>query len=145
MQRKEFYSRLIGEVRQGVAEAWKGFETDGFGYLIKFYFDDPAIHYEVSQHERLGRCEVGLHFEADRETNASLLRYFDDLAIDLKIELGAGLEVEQWTKSWARVYELLPCKSLDEATLELVSQKLVKMINYLQPLLEEWRARGRHS
>jgi hypothetical protein len=106
---------------------------------VKLSYKNPHIHYEVwirGKEEHL--IEVGLHFEADKETNDALLAYFDSRAFEVHAELGSRVEIERWTNSWSRVHEVVPYKTLDDELVEVVAKKLAKMISVLQPMLDEF-------
>lgn len=62
--------------------------------------------------------------------------YFARHGFEIKDALGAGMEVEQWTTSWARVHQLVPYQRLDEATAGEIAQRLARLIEFLQPMLE---------
>ena len=83
--------------------------------------------------------EVGLHFEADKETNDALLAWFDSHAIEIHAKLGPRVEIEQWTSSWSRVHEVVPYDSLDVTLVELLAKKLAQMITVLEPLLDKFK------
>ena len=57
--------------------------------------------------------EVGLHFEDGPVSTAAYLAYFDAHIVERKHELGPELELERWTPSWGRIYELVPLTRLD--------------------------------
>ncbi len=110
--------------------------------LIQLYFDKRTIHYEVWVRGKERVIEIGLHFESDRATNASLLGYFSQVPriFEIKEALGDEVQLEQWTQSWCRVHQLLPYRSLDEPTAKEAGQRLARMIEVLEPMLE--RANG---
>ncbi len=86
--------------------------------------------------------EIGLHFEADKTTNSALFHYFSAHVFEIKDTLGDQIEIEQWTSSWTRAHQLMPYERLDAPTGAAVAQRLAKMIETLQPMLELARARA---
>jgi hypothetical protein len=75
------------------------------GSLIKFFAEDPSIHFELWLHPARGRVELGLHFESrDADRNLRLLELVADELLFLKQALGNGLEAEPWDKGWTRLY-----------------------------------------
>lgn len=110
--------------------------------LLKLWFGaDHRIHYEVGFHRRIGLLEVGLHFESDPASNARLLDFFLEHLIVPKLEVSERIEAEQWDRGWSRVYEMLPLVPLNAGHVDLVSDRVVRLISCLQPLLEEATAR----
>jgi hypothetical protein len=136
MRTTEFLQQFVDGLRLALPAQYQVFETRSMGSLVKVFYGDPAIHYELwLRHE--GYVEVGLHFEADKETNDRWLRHFSDRALDVIGQLGPRVEVEQWTKSWGRVHETLPFSTTDERLLDTAIKRMVAMITVLQPMLEE--------
>ena len=108
---------------------------------MQLWYGSRRVHYEVWFHRRIERLEVGLHFEADPETNRHLLEHFEENLIVAKAEISERVEAEPWDRGWARVYEMLPLEPLDERYAERVAEKLARFMTSLQPLLEEtWPA-----
>lgn len=106
------------------------------GGLVKVHFGQVAVHYEVALHAN-GYMELGLHFEASRETNERLLRHVSERALDIVGQLGPHIDIEQWTKSWGRVHQTVPYTVPDERLLALAVERMAAMIVVLQPILEE--------
>lgn len=139
MRIQEFQVSLVNKTRKLLPRKLKDFEPRSFFTIVKLSYKNPRIHYEVwirGKEEHL--IEVGLHFEADKDTNDALLAYFDSRAFEIHAELGPRVEVERWTNSWSRVHEVMPYKTLDEELVEAVAKKLAKMISVLQPMLDEF-------
>jgi hypothetical protein len=88
-------------------------------------------------HRRIERLEVGLHFEADARTNQRLLEHFEEHLIVAKAEVSERVEAEPWDRGWARVYEMLPLEPLDDGYVDLVADRLARLIGALQPLLDQ--------
>ena len=141
MRSTEFLQRCADDVRAALPAQYAGFETLNMGFLIKIFYGSPGgkvpgVHYEVALRNN-GFVEIGLHFEAGKQTNDRLLRYFSDHALDVISQLGPQVEIEQWTKSWGRVHQTLPYTTPNEHLLSLVSKRMAGMITVLQPMLDE--------
>lgn len=136
MRVNEFLHLVAQETRTRLPAKQNKFQTRTRFTLIQLYFGRRTLHYEVWVRGKERLLEIGLHFEADRVTNAALLDYFGARAFEIKDELGDHVEIEQWTSSWARVHQLMPYQHLDAETAAAVAQRLSKMIETLQPMLE---------
>ena len=123
--------------------ALRNFEPRSFFSIVKIFYRNPKLHYEVWVRGQERLIEIGLHMEADKSTNDALLVYFNSCALEIHDELGARIEIEQWTNSWSRVHEVVPYKSLDADLVDLLSAKLAKMIAVLQPMLDAHNKRAR--
>ncbi len=113
--------------------------------LIQLFYDRRTLHYEVWVRGKERLIEIGLHFESDRATNSQLLDYFSTRAFEIKAELGDQMDIEQWTASWTRVHQLMPYQQLDQATARAVAERLARMIETLQPMLEQARVPTRSA
>ena len=104
---------------------------------MQLWYENRRVHYEVWFHRRIDRLEVGLHFEADPETNRRLLEQFEESLIVAKAEISERVEAEPWDRGWARVYEMLPLEPLDEGYLKKVADRLARFVTVLEPLRRE--------
>ncbi|MBI5033013.1 MAG: hypothetical protein HZB51_21025 [Chloroflexi bacterium] len=139
MRIQQFQITLVDKTRKLLPRKLKDFEPRSFFTIVKLSYKNPRIHYEVwirGKEEHL--IEVGLHFEADKETNDALYAYFDSRAFDVHAALGPRVEIERWTNSWSRVHEVVPYETLDEELVDAIAKKLAKMISVLQPMLDEF-------
>lgn len=139
MRIQEFQIAIVNQTRKQLSRKLKNFDPRSFFTIVKLSYANPKIHYEVWVRGQERLVEIGLHFEADKETNDALREYFDSRAFEIRAALGSRVEVEQWTNSWSRVHEVVPYTKLNEELVESVSQKLAKMIAVLQPMLEEYQ------
>ena len=122
-------------MRPKLPDDLRGFQWQQRWSLVKLWYRVPKIHYEVWFHRRIGLIEIGLHFEADRETNDRLLAHFEENLIVAKAMVSERIEAEPWDKGWARVYEMVPIAPLDDAFLEHVSTRLARLIETMEPLM----------
>jgi len=137
MRIQQFQVALVEKTRQQLPRALKKFEPRSFFAIVKIFYRNPRIHYEVWVRGKDRLIEVGLHLEADKQTNNALLAYFDARTIEIHAELGPRIEIERWTNSWSRVHQVVPYKSLDAALVEVIAKKLARMIVVLQPMVEQ--------
>lgn len=133
----DFLSHVVQAVRPKLPTEWQRFEINGFGSLVKLYYGDPSVHFEVWAQSKTSRVEVGLHLEADQATNDQLMAYFAGRFIEVQAALGPRLELDEWTRTWGRIHEMVPFTVLDEALVEHVARRLAQMITVLQPMLAE--------
>ncbi len=135
MRVNEFLNLTSETTRAHLPSRLRGFQTAARFTFIQLSYGKRGIHYEVwVRHDH--KLEIGLHFEANKETNAALLDYFSARTFELKDALGDQVEVEQWTASWTRVHQLVAYEQLDKDTANGAAERLAKMIETLQPMLE---------
>ncbi len=111
---------------------------------VQLYDDDSRFHYEVSRvPPRLGdRLELGLHFESrSAADNQGLLRGFAGHLLELKHELGEGVEAEPWDRGWTKVYDTIPLLPYDAGYLDQVARRLAEIIQVMHPLYRSLRGR----
>lgn len=138
MHSSEFMQRIPLVVRRKLPPGLRDFQWRARSYLIQLYYGDPDMHFEVWSLKRLGRLEMGLHFESeDGAFNERMFLFFDRYIIELKAKLGQGVELERWDRGWSRIFESIPLSPFDETFLESVSTRLAEMISLLQPLCEK--------
>ena len=134
----DFLSGVLEAVRQRLSHELGEFQTRHQGPLIKFFAEDPAIHYELWLHPNRGRAEIGLHFETrDANRNRRLLEYLAKDLLFLKEALGQGLEAEPWDKGWARLYISYPLVRLDRPDQERFAEALARFVETLEPIRRE--------
>ena len=109
--------------------------------LIQLYREDPRIHYEVWLQRKTGHIEVGLHFEADRERNYRWAEVLGRRVIELQVQLGPDVELEEWTRSWTRLHRTLLLRALDDELAREAADVLARFITVMEPILAEEAAR----
>src|SRR4051794_30424724 len=93
----EFLGGILREARARLPRELQNLESRQQGSLVKFFGDEPAIHFELWLHHGRARVELGLHFETrDADRNQRLLDYVADDLLFLKEVLGRSLEAEPW-------------------------------------------------
>jgi len=138
MRIQDFQVTLVEQTRKQLPNALKRFEPRSFFSIVKLSYRNPKLHYEVWVRGPERLIEVGLHLEADKETNDALREYFDARAFEIQAQLGPRVEIEQWTNSWSRVHEVVPYTTLNADLVGLLAKKLARMITVLQPMLEDF-------
>lgn len=138
MRIQEFQITLVNKTRKQLPRALRNFEPRSFFSMVKLFYSNPRLHYEVWVRGQDRLIEIGLHFESDKNTNDALLAYFDSHAVEIHAELGSRIEIEQWTNSWSRVHQVVPYESLNPELVDQLAETLAKMITVLQPMLNEF-------
>lgn len=109
--------------------------------LAQFWFGaDSSVHYELWLHERTSQLELGLHFESSPQRNRELYLWFDRCLLEVQIELGHNIWLEEWDKGWTRLYETQSLWPLDEERVTDVAARLCILIEVLQPMYESMLA-----
>jgi hypothetical protein len=137
MRLQEFQVSVVKQTQKQLPRALKTFNARTMFTLFKIFYDHPRTHYEVAVRGQERLIEIGLHFEEEKTLNDEWLAHFRARAFEIHAELGARVEVEQWTQSWARVHEVVPYQSLDAKLVETVAEKLTRMITVLEPMLRQ--------
>jgi hypothetical protein len=131
----EFLRGLLMESRARLPVELQGFQARQQPALVKVFYDDPAIHFEVWLHRARGRLEMGLHFETrNAARNARMLEYVADELVFLKAALGDGIEAEPWDKGWTRLYHVLPLESLLPDFQAHLAERFAHFIQTLEPV-----------
>jgi hypothetical protein len=113
-----------------------------FGY-VQVYFDSAAVHYEAWVQRRASRIEIGLHFEGEREVNYRWAEVLAARSLEIQAQLGADVELEEWTESWTRLHETK--RFTGDLSLELaqhVAARLCRFIEVMEPILAETKVVG---
>ena len=136
MRVNDFLDLVAHETQKQLPARWRNFRTWKRYTLIQLFYGQRAIHYEIwVRGGEIHALEIGLHCEADAATNTKLLQLFDTHLFEIKHALGNRIEAEQWTKSWTRVHELVPYKTLDENTARQCAARVAQMIQVFEPLM----------
>ena len=136
LTRREFFADVVDRLRDHLPNHLARFQHRATMNLVKVYFDNERVHYEVWTNGQLGVIEVGLHFEDGPVSTAAYLAYFDDRIVELKHGLGPQVELERWTASWGHLFELHPLTRLDAAVVDRTARRLAEFVTTLQPLVE---------
>ncbi len=101
--------------------------------MLKVWYGNRALHFEISWRPKLGQIELGLHFEADPLTNARLLGAMRERSALIERRLGVAARLEEWDRGWTRIWEQLPSDGDD--VVGAVAPRLAAYITTLEPLL----------
>ena len=134
--RRDFFAEIVERLRPALPIEWAEFRHKANSFLLKIYFDNERVHYEVWCDGERQNLEIGLHFEDGPLSTAAYLAHFDGLIVELKDLLGAEIELERWTASWGHLYEHWPLTALTDALAARVASRLARLIATLQPLVE---------
>ena len=112
--RKDFYSGIAATPDDLLPPELREFRHRGDFNLMKVWFDHYRVHYEVVIDQQINKIELGLHFEDGPASSLAFLALLDRRILEIKDHLGPGVELERWTQSWARIYELRPLTAIDD-------------------------------
>jgi hypothetical protein len=104
------------------------------------HYHHPKVHFEVWLARKIGRIEIGLHFEGPREFSYLWAELMAPHMPEIQARLGPQMELEEWTASWARVHQTVPYDPLSEALADEIARRFAETIMVLQPIVELERA-----
>ena len=134
--RNAFFNRVSSQLANRLPEQHSGFTARPMFNLMKVAFANERVHYEVAIDLNHQVLEIALHFEDGPVSTLAYLAYLDRRIVELKHDLGHEIELERWTASWGRVYELWPLEKIDQSVADRVAARLAEYIVTLQPLIE---------
>jgi hypothetical protein len=133
--RKAFFGGIVNRLRNELPPELRDFRHRGDFNLMKVWYEHYRVHYEVVIDQQIDKLEVGLHFEDGPASSIAFLAMLDARILEIKDVLGPDVELERWTQSWARIYELMPLGPIDDASCGHCAERLAAMIAYLQPIV----------
>lgn len=134
--RNAFFTRVSDQLAKKLPEAHSEFSARPMFNLMKVAYANERVHYEVAIDLNHHTLEIALHFEDGPISTLGYLMYLDKRIVELKHELGHEIELERWTASWGRLYELWPLEKIDRPVADRVAARLSEYIITLQPLVE---------
>jgi hypothetical protein len=134
-QRKAFFSGIVRSLKRDLPSDLRSFRNRGDFNLMKVWYDHYRVHYEVVLDQQIGKIEIGLHFEDGPASSMAFLSLLDRRILEIKHQLGPEIELERWTQSWARLYELHPLVELGPDVTERAAIRLGSFISLLQPIV----------
>lgn len=137
---REFFHDLITALREHLPPALSTFHVRHAPHLVKVYYTDPRLHYEVWLNGAVRQIELGFHFEIGPELVEQLLDWLDQYSVELKDLLGPETELERWTPSWGHLFQLWPYQPLSETLVQRLARHLAQFIIVVEPLVREWQA-----
>jgi len=135
--RRAFFDRVTSQLKRALPTDLAAFQSRAGFQLLKISYDNDRVHYEVGVDNGRGHLELALHFEDGPVSTLAYLAHFDRRILELKHRLGPELELERWTVSWGRIYEVWPLATLDRAIADRAADRLADVITVLQPLVVE--------
>lgn len=134
--RDAFFDRIVTQLRTSLPAELRRFQARPMFLLMKIAFDNERVHYEVAIDNARRTLEIALHFEDGPASTLRYLALFDKQIVELKHLLGHEVDLERWTQSWGRLYELRPLTTLDRGVANEVAERLDLYIRTLQPMLD---------
>lgn len=132
-----FLSQVADELPSHLPPRLRDFSSEKWGSYFKVWYGaEKRIHFEV-QFLRNGRLEIGLHFEADAETNErgaeALMRRKDAV----RAALGEDVRFGEHGRGWRSVAETWSGGNMrgEEAATEAAS-RLAEYVIALNPMLK---------
>lgn len=138
--RNGFFQRVIAGARRSLPPELAQFQSKPGFDLVKLWFENERIHYEAAIDLHREHIEIALHFEDGPISTALYLRAFDAEIVEIKHELGSAVELERWTQSWGRVFELTPLTALDGPVGDAAGKRMAAFITELQPIVSRVNA-----
>ncbi len=132
-----FLDTLLSSVRDEAPHSLGIPRTEASHSIGKLWFGNRDLHYECWIRPRLGVIEIGFHFEADPLTNARLLGAFSAREKEVRRGLGKAVQLEEWDRGWARIWEPHDAGSLDETLRNELAVRLSRYVAVLEPILRE--------
>jgi hypothetical protein len=133
--RKAFFAGIVSRLRSDLPLDLRNFRHRGDFNLMKVWYDHYRVHYEVVIDQQIGMLEIGLHFEDGPASTLAFLALLDRRILEIKDVLGPQIELERWTQSWARIYELTPLGVIDDEACGHCGERLAALVAYLQPII----------
>lgn len=105
--------------------------------LAQLWYGNRALHYECWLRLRQAVIEIGLHFEADPLTNERLLGAFRSRERLMRRRLSGEVRLEEWDRGWARLWEPVALRALDDELRDRIAARLARYISALEPMLRD--------
>ncbi|HEX4743928.1 MAG TPA: hypothetical protein VFW12_04575 [Candidatus Limnocylindria bacterium] len=137
MEPRTYLRAVDAAVRDGLPAALGPVQHQNRGWQAKWWFGNPALHYESTPRVRASVIEIGLHFEADELTNALLFAAFRARAKAIARRLGE-VRIEEWDRGWARVWEPVALtEPLGARNGTAVGERIAAYVAVLEPILRD--------
>ncbi len=136
-QGHDFLAAANSSLLESVQSTLGELQHSSRGSLAKWWYGNPALHYESTLRPRQRSVEIGLHFEADPLTNAQLLAAFRAHAKRIARHLG-DVRIEEWDRGWARVWEPIALtEPPGAANGAVVGGRIAAYVSVLEPILRD--------
>jgi hypothetical protein len=133
---RAFLTQVADELPSHLPPRLRGFSSEQWGRFYKVWYGaEKKIHFEV-QFLRNGRLEIGLHLEADAETNDRLASALERERAAIHGALGDGARFGSHGRGWRSVVETWAGGDMrgEEAATEAAS-RLAEYVVTLVPLV----------
>ncbi|MGC4047618.1 MAG: hypothetical protein QM758_27810 [Armatimonas sp.] len=135
--RSAFFDDIIRQLRAELPGELSQFQVRNYSYLIKLFYSNERVHFEVWVDSIRSQIEIGLDFEDGADSTSAYLAFFDERIVEIKERTGPDLELERWTKTWGHFVEVYPIEPFDRQTAKTVGDRMVTIISVLQPMIDE--------
>jgi len=132
---RAFLRQVADELPSHLPPKLRSFEGEQWGRYYKVWYREKKIHFEV-QFLRNGRLEIGLHFEADAETNERLASTLSKKKAAIRSALGDDAKFREFGPGWRSVAETWSGGDMrsEEAATEAAA-RLGEYVAALSPML----------
>jgi hypothetical protein len=133
--KRAFLKQVADELPSHLPPKLRGFDAEQWGSFYKVWYDRKQIHFEV-QFLRNGRLEIGLHMEADTETNDRVTSALERKSSAILKSLGSDTKFGAHGPGWRSIGETWSggdLRSEDAAT--EAAARLGEYVTVLTPLL----------
>ncbi|MCA9858392.1 MAG: hypothetical protein KC438_01650 [Thermomicrobiales bacterium] len=135
--RSAFFDDIIQYLRAELPPELREFKVRQTSYLVKLFYGNERVHFEVWVDPVRAQIEIGLDFEDGAESTAAYLSFFDQRIVEIKELTGPDLELERWTRTWGHFVEVYPIAPIDRERARTIAERMVVFMSVLQPLIEE--------
>ena len=97
--RAAFFDDITRYLRAELPPDLRDFQLRQTPFLMKLYYQNERVHFEVWVDPGRQQIEIGLDFEDGAESTAAYLAFFDERILEIKEQTGPELELERWTKN----------------------------------------------
>lgn len=135
--RVAFFADIARYLRVELPAGLRDFQIRQTPFLMKLYYQNERVHFEVWVDSLRQQIEIGLDFEDGAESTAAYLAFFDGRIVEIKERIGPAVELERWTKTWGHFVEVYPIEPLTRDRALMIADRMVTFMTVLQPLVDE--------
>lgn len=135
--RAAFFDDVLRRLRAELAPDLREFQIRRYSYLVKLFYQNERVHFEVWVDNIRSQIEIGLDFEDGAESTAAYLSFFDQHIVEIKEQTGPTLELERWTKTWGHFVEVYPIEPFIPERSQEIADRMIVIMSTLQPLVEQ--------
>lgn len=135
--RAAFFDDILRRLRKELPPELRDFQIQRYNYLVKLYYQNERVHFEVWVDTIRSQIEIGLDFEDGAESTTAYLAFFDRHIVEIKDRTGPTLELERWTRTWGHLVEVYPIVPFTPEQAQMVADRMLVIMSTLQPLVAE--------